>query len=146
MSPPESTPGLGDPWSWSLTSRQFVRFALIGVAAFLVDSAALYAMLPLFANKFAVARVFSWLCAVSFTWALNYQWTFRYRARLLSLSWLKYVVANLLGGAVNYGVSLAAVALSTVARAHPIVAVGLGGLAGLFFNFVSSKALVFRGH
>jgi putative flippase GtrA len=143
MSRSESTPGHG--WSWSLTARQFVGFSLIGVAAFLVDSAVLYATLPLFANKFAAARVISWLCAVSFTWALNYQWTFRYRARSLPLNWLKYVAANLLGGLVNYGVSLASVALSPLARAHPIVAVALGSLAGLFFNFVTSKALVFRG-
>ena len=135
----------GHAWSWSLTTRQFVGFALIGVAAFLVDSAVLYATLPLFANKFAAARVVSWLCAVSFTWALNYQWTFRYRARSLPLNWLKYVLANLLGGLVNYGVSLASVVLSPLARAHPIVAVALGSLAGLFFNFVTSKALVFRG-
>lgn len=143
MSRPESTPGHG--WSWSLTARQFVGFSLIGVAAFLVDSAVLYATLPLVANKFAAARVISWLCAVTFTWALNYQWTFRYRARSVPLNWLKYVAANLLGGLVNYGVSLASVALSPLARAHPIVAVALGSLAGLFFNFVTSKALVFRG-
>lgn len=143
MSRSESTPGHG--WSWSLTTRQFLGFSLIGVAAFLVDSAVLYATLPLFAHKFAAARVLSWLCAVSFTWALNYLWTFRYRARSLPLNWLKYVAANLLGGLVNYGVSLASVALSPLARAHPIVAVALGSLAGLFFNFVTSKALVFRG-
>lgn len=133
-------------WSWSLTARQFVVFSLVGVAAFLVDSAVLYAALPRFANNFAAARALSWLCAVSFTWALNYQWTFRYHARSLPLSWLKYVLANLFGGLVNYGVSLASVTLSAFARAHPIVAVALGSLAGLFFNFVTSKALVFRGH
>jgi len=123
-----------------------LRFSLIGVAAFVVDSAVLYAALPLFANKFAAARVPSWLCAVTFTWVLNYQWTFRYRARSLPLNWLKYVLANLLGGIVNYGVSLVSVALSPLARTHPIIAVALGSIAGLLFNFVSSKALVFRGH
>lgn len=138
--------GTGHAWSWSLTSRQLLGFSLIGVAAFVVDSAVLYATLPLFANKFAAARVVSWLCAVSFTWALNYQWTFRYRAHSLPLNWLKYVLANLFGGLVNYGVSLASVALSPAARAHPIIAVALGSLAGLCFNFVTSKALVFRGH
>lgn len=140
------TPHNVRPWSWSLTARQFAVFSLIGVAAFLVDSGVLYALLPLVANKFAVARVISWSCAVSFTWALNYQLTFRFRARSLPLSWLKYVFANLLGGAVNYGVSLASVALSAVARGHPIIAVGLGSLAGLLFNFLTSKAFVFRGH
>jgi len=146
MSPSESTPALGRPWSWSLTARQFVVFSIIGVAALLVDTAVLYATLPLFANKFAAARVLSWLCAVSFTWALNYQCTFRYRARSLPLNWLKYVVANLFGGLVNYAVSLAGFALSAVTRSHLIVAVALGSLAGLFFNFIISKALVFRGH
>lgn len=146
MSQSESTINLGHAWTGSLTAQQFVVFSLIGVAAFLVDSAVLYATLPVFANKFAAARVLSWVCAVSFAWALNYQWTFRYRARSLPLSWLKYVAANLLGGLVNYGVSLASIALSTGARAHPIIAVALGSLAGLVFNFVTSKALVFRGH
>jgi putative flippase GtrA len=146
MLPSERRPDLGRPWSWSLTSRQFVGFALIGVVAFLVDSAVLYATLPLFGNRFAVARVLSWFCAVSFTWALNYQWTFRYRARSLPLNWLKYVLANLLGGLVNYGASIASVAFSPVARSHPVVAVAMGSIAGLFFNFVTSKALVFRGH
>jgi putative flippase GtrA len=143
---PSDTPQLVRPWSWSLTARQFAVFSLVGVAAFLVDSGVLYALLPVLAYKFAVARVFSWLCAVSFTWALNYQLTFRYRARSLPLSWFKYLVANLLGGAVNYAVSLLSVALSAVAHEHPFVAVALGSLAGLFFNFVTSKAFVFRGH
>jgi putative flippase GtrA len=133
---PSDTPQLVRPWSWSLTARQFAVFSLVGVAAFLVDSGVLYALLPVLAYKFAVARVFSWLCAVSFTWALNYQLTFRYRARSLPLSWFKYLVANL----------LLSVALSAVAHEHPFVAVALGSLAGLFFNFVTSKAFVFRGH
>lgn len=143
---PSDTPQLIRPWSWSITARQFAVFSLIGVAAFLVDSGVLYALLPLVAHRFAVARVLSWFCAVSFTWALNYQWTFRYRARSLPVSWFTYLIANLLGGAVNYGVSLLSVALSAVARNHPIIAVALGSLAGLFFNFVTSKAFVFRGH
>src|SRR5579863_3033947 len=143
---PSDTPQLARPWSWSLTARQFAVFSLIGVAAFLVDSGVLYALLPLLANRFAVARLLSWFCAVSFTWALNYQLTFRYRAGSLPLSWLKYVFANLLGGAVNYGVSLTSVALSAAARDHLIIAVALGSLAGLLFNFLASKAFVFRGH
>lgn len=142
----EGTPDVGHPWSWSLTARQFAAFSLIGVAAFVVDTEVLYATLPRLGNNFAAARVLSWLCAVSFTWVLNCQWTFRYHAHSLPLSWLKYVAANLLGGVVNYGVSLAIVALSAVARAHPVIAIAIASLAGLFFNFFTSKALVFRGH
>jgi putative flippase GtrA len=135
----------GHPWSWSVTAKQFAVFSFVGIVAFLIDTGILYAALPLFAGNFPIARALSWFCAVSCTWALNYQLTFRYQARYLPLSWLKYVMANLLGGSINYAVSLATVGLSTAARDRPVLAVAAGSLAGLVFNFVASKAFVFRG-
>ena len=50
-----------------------------------------------------------------------------------------------MGGVVNYATYAIAVATWDFARAHPVIGVAAGSVAGLAVNFHLSRRLVFRG-
>ncbi len=124
---------------------QFGKFGLVGVAGFVVDTAAVY--VGIWAGlEFFAARIPSFLAAATVTWALNRSFTFRHAERTpLHRQWAAFLAANAVGGLVNYGVSVALEAGFAVVEAHPVLAVAAGSLSGMVFNFAASKRLVFRG-
>lgn len=125
-------------------SREFLTFAAIGAAAFGVDALLLYGLIEVGAG-FYLGRLGSWTGAASFTWFFNRRLTFRGAAAEAPLrQWLKFLSANALGGAVNYGVYALAIAGSAVARDFPVLAVAAGSAAGLVLNFRLSRRFVFR--
>ncbi|HSD74009.1 MAG TPA: GtrA family protein [Steroidobacteraceae bacterium] len=121
--------------------RQFALFALVGGAGFVVDAGVLLFLVNgLHANVY-VARVVSWLVAATFTWRLNRSVTFRSAASQgARQQWLKFLAASLGGGLINLTVSTLLIAAADFA---PVPAVACGSLAGLLWNFVSSRQFVF---
>jgi putative flippase GtrA len=122
---------------------QFLRFACVGTLTFFVDAGVLTAVLALLPGRFYLGRVISYLVAASAGWWLNRRFTFeaggaRWR------QWLRYLIANLSGGAANYAVYAGLVAVVPLCRAYPVVAVAAGSLAGLVLNFTASRRFVFR--
>jgi putative flippase GtrA len=130
-----------------LWQTQFLRFAVIGTAAFVVDASTLYAALWFGLGLYA-GRVVSYLVAATFTWYGNRRITFVHsRAEGVgpaAAEWLKFLVANLGGGAVNYAIYAALIASFAMVRAYPVLGVAAGSLAGLVVNFTLSKFVVFR--
>ena len=59
--------------------------------------------------------------------------------------WGRFVMANGLGAAVNFAIYSALISLAPDPLGIPYVALPIGILAGLIFNFTLSKQLVFRG-
>jgi putative flippase GtrA len=138
---PGAGAGVGRPGH---VSREFLTFAAIGAAAFGVDALLLYGLIEVGAG-FYLGRLGSWTGAASFTWFFNRRLTFRGAAAEAPLrQWLKFLSANALGGAVNYGVYALAIAGSAVARDFPVLAVAAGSAAGLVLNFRLSRRFVFR--
>jgi putative flippase GtrA len=125
--------------------RQIATFSLIGAAGFVVDSAVLLAMLHIVGANLYWSRVASFLCAATFTWALNRAYTFpNARASAAARQWARFLTANALGGLVNYGIYAWLVSASPRFAAVPVAAVAVGSLSGLCFNFVASRSLVFH--
>lgn len=131
--------------------RQVGAFGVVGVVGLAVDVAVLYAALHglgLDAHGdagFLAARVPSFLAAVTTTWALNRAFTFRTaRHEPLHRQWAKFFAANSIGGVVNYAAYAGCIAYGAAFTAHPVLAVAVGSLAGMVFNFTASKFLVFR--
>jgi putative flippase GtrA len=124
--------------------RQFLVFGLVGGGAFLVDVAVLYllkGLLGLYA-----ARALSFLAATVFTWLINRAVTFSKASSNLSThaEFVRYFLFVLGGGAVNlltYAWLIAAVA---VIRAHPILGVAAGSVAGMLVNFTLLKWVLFK--
>ncbi|MET0659339.1 MAG: GtrA family protein [Steroidobacteraceae bacterium] len=128
--------------------QQFLMFALVGTAGFFVDAGTLLFAYHVLGSNLYSGRVLSFLTSATFTWQLNRQLTFRGASRSGNAwkQWLKFLSANAVGGLLNLGVYGVLIARVPMAREHPVLAVACGSIAGLFFNFVASRIVVFRAH
>ena len=132
-----------------LSQLSILRFAVIGGLGMPVDAGVLYLMINWAGIGPRDGRLVSWLCAASFTWMGNRYFTFRERrahgmANILS-EWLRFLGANAVGGAVNVGIYEALVSFAPHPWNNPYLALVVGVLGGLLFNFTLSKKLVFKG-
>ena len=122
---------------------QLLRFSVVGVVGFAVDTAALYAALGLGAGLYT-GRLASYLTAATVTWALNRRFTFREsRSARLATEWARFLAVNSVGGAVNYIAYAALVTTLPFVTANPWLGVAAGSLAGLAVNFTLSRRMVF---
>lgn len=125
--------------------RQFALFCVAGALGFVVDAVVVQALVGgLHADPY-LARVASFLCAMTATWAFNRRYTFASRAgERWWREWARYGVAMLGGFVVNYGVYAALVYAFPLVRAWPVLGVAAGSVAGLAVNYASSRHWVFR--
>ncbi|MBD9667617.1 putative flippase GtrA [Variovorax beijingensis] len=126
--------------------REFLAFAIVGAAGFVVDVAVLYLAAPLLG--WYGARVLSFLAAATATWALNRRYTFAARrssgaATPIVREYLGYLATMLGGAVVNYGAYVLVLHWASGPWA-PAAGVALGSCAGLAVNFLSARYLVFR--
>jgi putative flippase GtrA len=124
---------------------EIVRFGISGVAGFIVDAG----IVVLFTRELGlgpiVAQFIAFTVAVTITWFINRYWTFAEHASERWLhEWARYVAANSVGAVVNNGIYGVLVLTSTMFSTNPVVAVATGSLAGMIFNFTSSKLVVFN--
>ncbi len=131
-----------------LWQSEFLRFAAIGTVAFVIDTIVLYVMLWIGLGHYG-GRAISFLVALTFTWNGNRRITFAstraHGAHAIAAEWLRYLMANLTGGLVNYSMYAWLVSAFPLVRANPVLGVAAGSIAGLSVNFTLSKLLVFRG-
>jgi len=92
-----------------------------------------------------LGRLFSYLVAATVTWWFNRHHTFHAETSPggLPREWLRYLLANAVGGGVNYLVYAVAVVQVPIVREYLIVGVALGSIAGLAINFLANKHWVF---
>lgn len=127
-----------------MLNREFLKFAAVGALGFVVDALSLMFAREVLGINLYAGRVFSYLMAASFTWFCNRKYTFKSTDESLFAEWFRFLNANAIGGVVNYLVYAAAIKIVGGEGYFYIVAVGLGSLSGLIFNFTMSKRLVFR--
>jgi len=127
---------------------QFVRFATVGTAGFVVNAVAYYIALNVLGAGLHAAWFIAFVPAVTFTWWGNRNLTFPDAAgRTLSAmvrEWMRFVATNGFGALVNYLTYETLVGWAPTPFGNPFVALACGVLAGLVFNFTLSKRLVFR--
>ncbi|MDE1149517.1 MAG: GtrA family protein [Azospirillaceae bacterium] len=134
--------------------REILSFAMVGVGGLLMDMAALWVAMNLLGLGPHSAGFFSYFVAASFTWWLNRTFTFRGASRRAALrQWAKFLAANAVGGVVNLATynlivwleapAFAVALLPWLPTLWPYLAKGAGSVAGLGFNFVLSRMLVF---
>jgi putative flippase GtrA len=124
--------------------RRFATFALVGAGALAVDAGLLSLLMGAGLER-VPARALSLFAGMNFTFALNRAFTFAdFRGQSLPRQYVLYVLANLTGAAVNYAVFLALTAKGAWLASAPLLAVGVGAIAGLGFNFTASRLTAFR--
>lgn len=125
-------------------ARRFFTFAAVGAATFGVDAALLQAGLML-GMTMALARAVSLFLAMNFSFAVNRAVTFaRFRGAPLPRQWVMFMAANTIGAIINYLVSVALGTGQGWLAGAPILAAGVGAIAGLGFNFTASRLTAFR--
>jgi len=122
----------------------FWRFALVGIGGLFVDLAVLYAGLWGLGLSWFSAKVISFFAAATFTWWMNRQYTFGKSNKSLLVEWASFLATNAFGGFVNLSVYTVVVTQFHPYVWLPAVATAMGSLGGLFFNYLSSKHLVFN--
>lgn len=122
-----------------------LKFGLVGTVAAAVDMAAVEALIRLAGFNLYSARVFSYLAAATAAWAMNRHYTFAAADRARPLrQWLRYLGSNALGGAVNYSIYALLVSGAATFASRPWLAVAVGSLGGMVFNYVVARHYVFR--
>ena len=131
----------------ALSRVSFLRFAMIGALGMPVDWGVLQLMVHWGTGPY-LGRVISWFCAATFTWAGNRYFTFAAaRARGFTgtiKEWARFLAANAVGGLVNVGLYSVLVRFAPPPANDLTVALVLGVLLGLVFNFTLSKTMVFK--
>jgi putative flippase GtrA len=127
------------------SAGQFLRFSIIGVIGFVIDSTALLVAVDFLGLNLYSGRVFSFFVAATATWALNRKFTFTHEDRRpLIVQWARFIAANAIGGLVNYGVYAGLVTFVPFVATYYVIGVAVGAVFGLAFNFTVSKFWVFR--
>lgn len=118
---------------------------MVGTVGFLVDASILTLLLSSGYFDLYMARVASFICAVTTTWYLNRQFTFPHsKSQKYFKQWRHFISLNSVGGGINYMVYAMLVTWSVLMSENPILATAIGSLCGLSFNFLSSYHVIFK--
>jgi putative flippase GtrA len=129
----------------------FLRFATVGVSISIIDAGGLYLFMALGLNPY-IGRLISYTAAMSAGYVLNRYFTFHHleTGRALWHSLVRHFGVHSIGGALNYAVFIVVLLIGqrmggevAAAATLPLIAVWIGGLFGLCFNYFFSKKLVF---
>ncbi len=121
----------------------FLRFGVVGVIGFIVDTATVYGLRA--AVGLYWAGTVAYITAASTTWLVNRIWTFRgLGSGPAHRQWAIFLATNLVGFMLNRGTYFALITFSGTAAAYPVLAVAAGALAGMFINFHFARTVVFR--
>lgn len=126
---------------------RIVRFALVGLAGFVVDAAVLGLLIRWAGMGPLAGRILSFAAAAGLTWWLNRQFTFRQSGAPsggLRAELQLYLGASALGALINYLAFAVAVLAVPLFRDVPPLAVAVGSLAGAVFNYLAYSRFVFR--
>ena len=126
--------------------REILFFAISGVVGFVVDAGIVQFLVREWAVNPYEARLVSFLCAATTTWAFNRKITFAGKGNRGSRrrQLIRYIVAMAGGFALNYGAYAACVASFAIVSEWPAIGVAAGSIAGAVVNFLSSKYWIFR--
>lgn len=127
--------------------RSFLLFGIGGGLAFLVDAGLLQILVRGLGSDPYLARLGSFLCAVTATWVFNRRITFRgcVTGGSLGREWARYVVSQLGGFSANYMVYAALIWSLESVRQWPVIGVAAGSLAGMVVNYLLARRYVFIG-
>ncbi len=124
---------------------QFIRFAAVGAAGFIVDVSVLYFGLYVLELGYFGGRLLSYLVAATATWYLNRNITFVESDRSTPIrQWISFLAANGLGGLINFGTYSIVIIYGMNLPLAPLIGTALGSITGLVFNFSASRTLIFK--
>lgn len=131
---------------------QFLRFATVGVKISLIDAGLVYLLPFAFGLNLYLSRLISLGTAILAGYLLNRYFTFGGHERgCFYRQMAGHFGVHLTGGFINYAI-FSAIVTGGHKLLHdqlhltvlPLIALGIGGFVGMFFNFIFSSTLVFK--
>jgi putative flippase GtrA len=124
--------------------RSFVAFLIAGGIGFVVDAIVLAILFRWLGADVYAARLVSFSAAVTTTWWFNRRWTFApSRSRRTSREYVRYFGISGIGFLINFSVYALCIQASPIMASHPELALAVGSVAGLLFNYFGSRSFVF---
>ncbi len=126
------------------TTLQMLRFSITGGLGTVTNLILFYFLVDVGSTAPLLGAVMCFAVAVTQNYVLNELWTFatRFDATLSLDRYLKFVAASLLGLAISTSVLVGLLWLHPFPLA--VIPQAIGIAAGLAFNFVASRQMVFR--
>lgn len=138
-------PQKGNPEKLRETAIQFLRFGVVGVFGFVVDVGFFHIALDILSLGRYGSAVFSFPFAVTFTWLGNRVVTFKDRnAGHAAAQWARFAAVCAVGFVLNRGTYSLLVMSFPLVYNYPVLGLLGGTMAGMAFNFVFAKKIVFR--
>jgi len=133
--------------SWlTMLPQGFAAFTVVGAVGFIVDATILATLVHIYDWGDYTARLVSFSVAVSVTWLLNRQFVFATQKTLNKRSeYTRYLAVQGTGMAINLLVYSLCIAGSEVMDRWPVLALAVGSIVALFFNYAGSRLFVFTG-
>ena len=123
---------------------RLVYFVVAGGTGFCVDGLILSVLVNAFGWSPYLARVVSYSIAITATWYLNRNLTFRDRsAERVGAEYVRYAAVQIVGAVVNYGTFAALVMLFDLALRWPIVAFVPASLVAMFVTYLGMHWFAF---
>jgi putative flippase GtrA len=125
--------------------KEIISFAAVGTVGFVLDAAIVWALINYAAISPIPAKFMAFPCAVTVTWLLNRNSTFKANQQSNYLKeWLLYIQINSIGTFANNLSFIVLVSINTFLYENPIVTVAIGSIFGMLFNYFGSKYWVFN--
>lgn len=123
---------------------EFLRFCIVGFLGYLVDSAAMEALVYAGLSA-AMARVISIPTALQCTFLLHGAFTFRAHGGYTRRAWITFMGCNLMGALINYLIFLAALQVIHLPQAlwNRQLALVCGMAVAMWFNYWANRRFVF---
>jgi putative flippase GtrA len=123
---------------------RIVYFLAAGSTGFVIDATILTALVSLAGWSPYAARIVSFSVAVTATWYINRRFTFGDRpAQHIGHEYLKYLLVQGVGVAINYGVFSAVVFASAYAARLPVLALIPASLLAMFATYLGMHRFAF---
>ncbi len=127
-----------------LVIPEFLRFCIVGGIAFVVDAT----WLELFVHlglAIAIARIVSLTIALHVSYFLHGIFTYRGHRGYTRATWTQFLLSNIVGALVNYGIFLGVVALTPFAddRLNRLTGMVVGTILSMGFNYWANKRFAF---
>jgi putative flippase GtrA len=122
----------------------FARFSVAGAVGFVIDAGVLSLIVRATQINALSARLVSMTLAITATWLINRQFTFRTRRTLPGhVEYAGYFAIQLVGVVINYAVFAASLRLWPALEAVPVLAAAAGSVSAMLLNFLVARRVLY---
>lgn len=127
----------------SLLAASFVRFAVTGALAFVVDAGA-FTLFHALGVAAIPARILSFPVAYTVNWYLNRVWSFAAgRGHPAARQYAVYGAIQIVGAGINLIVFALLLRTGPIFRDFPVLAIAAGAVVALVFNYLVGRRFAF---